>query len=434
MRRTRLILACAGVAAIAIVVAVASAAPPGGSNVSLSITDAAVAEGNAGTRALVFTVQAAGSLKGSASARYATADGSAVAPGDFAATSGTLAFDRRNKSRTVSVQIVGDTVDELDENFQVVLSTASGATIADGTGVGTIIDDDSPPVSGTKIAAAGDIACDPTSSLFNGGQGSGLNCRQLATSDLLVGAGYAAVLPLGDIQYEDGAYSKFLASYDPSWGRVKSITKPAPGNHEYQTSGAAGYYQYFAGAAGDPAKGYYSYDLGRLARGRTELELLGGCAVAPARSRSSGYAPTSPLIRQPARSRTGTIRASRRASHGSDSTYTALWQALYDANADVVLVGHDHEYERFAPQTPTGALDLARGIREFVVGTGGKEVRPFSTIRANSEARDAASLGVLELTLGSGAYEWRFRPAVGSFADTRLDLAATDVSAGRERP
>jgi Calx-beta domain/Calcineurin-like phosphoesterase len=417
MRRSRLVLVCAGITAIAVAVAVASAAPPGGVRVSLSITDAAVAEGNAGTRALVFTVQASGSLKGSANVSFATADGSAGAPGDYAAASGSLALDRRNKARTISVQIVGDTVDELDETFQVVLSNASGATIADGTGVGTIFDDDSPPVSGTKIAAAGDIACDPTSSLFNAGQGSGLNCRQLATSDVLLAGGYAAVLPLGDIQYEDGAYSKFLASYDLSWGRVKSITKPAPGNHEYQTSGAAGYYQYFGAAAGDPAKGYYSYDLGAW----HVVALNSNCtAVACGAGSQQEQWLRTDLAAHPAACTLAYWHHPRFSSgaHGSDSTYTALWQALYDANADVVLVGHDHEYERFAPQTPSGSLDLARGLREFVVGTGGKEVRPFSTIRANSEVRDAASLGVLELTLGSNAYEWRFRAAVGSFSDS----------------
>ena len=216
---------------------------------------------------------ASGSLKGSASVSFATANGSAAA-GDYVLASGTLSFDRRTKSRTVTVQVSGDTVDELDETFQVVLSNPGGATIADGVGVGTILDDDSPPVPGTKIAAAGDIACDSTSSLFNGGQGSGLACRQLATSDLLVGAGYAAVLLLGDIQYEDGAYSKFLASYDPSWGRVKSITRPAPGNHEYQSGSAADYYRYFGAAAGDPAKGYYSYDLGGWHIVRAQLQLL----------------------------------------------------------------------------------------------------------------------------------------------------------------
>jgi hypothetical protein len=263
-----------------VAVSVASAAPPGagGAKVSLSISDVAAAEGNSGTRGFAFTVTASGSLKGSASVSFGTADGTAGAD-DYVSVPGTLAFDRRTKSRTVTVQVSGDTIDEPDETFQVALSNPSGATIADGTGVGTILDDDGPPVSGTRIAAAGDIACDPASSLFNGGQGSGLSCRQLATSDLLVGAGYAAVLLLGDIQYEDGAYSKFLASYDPSWGRVKSITKPAPGNHEYQSGSPAGYFQYFGAAAGDPAKGYYSYDLGgwHFVALNSNCSAVGGC-------------------------------------------------------------------------------------------------------------------------------------------------------------
>ena len=103
--------------------------------------------------------------------------------------------------------------------------------------------------------------------------------------------------------------------------------------------------------------------------------------------------------------------------HGSDRAYRAFWQALYDEGGDVVLVGHDHDYERFAPQDATGRRDDERGIRQFVVGTGGRSLRRFSRVEPNSEARDASSLGVLELILGAAAYEWRFRAAVGSFAD-----------------
>ncbi len=415
MSRSRLVVACATVAVIA--VSVASAAPPGGgAKVSLSISDVAAAEGNSGTRAFVFTVTASGSLKGSAGVSFGTADGTADA-GDYVPTSGTLSFDRTAKSRTVMVQVSGDNLDELDETFHVVLSNPSGATIADGTGVGTILDDDSPPVEGVRIAAAGDIACDPGSSNFNGGQGSGLTCRQMATSDLLVGAGYAAVLLLGDIQYEDGAYSKFLASYNPSWGRVKSITKPAPGNHEYQSGTAAGYYQYFGSAAGDPTKGYYSYDLGgwHIVALNSNCSFVGGCGAGSPQELWL----RADLAAHPASCTLAYWHHPRfsSGSHGNDTTYTAFWQALYDANADLVLVGHDHDYERFAPQTPGGALDPARGIRQIVAGSGGKEVRGFSTIRANSEARNASSLGVLELTLGASAYEWRYRAAVGSFAD-----------------
>lgn len=414
--RTRLFLV--GLLAAVVAVSVASAAPPGGGNVSLSITDVAATEGNTGTRAFVFTVQASGSLKGSASVSYATASESAEAAADFAATAGSLSFDRRNKTRIVTVQVTGDTLEEVDETFRVLLSAPSGATIADGVGVGTILDDDSAPVTGTKIAAAGDIACDPGSSSFNNGKGSGLNCRQLATSDLLVGAGYAAVLLLGDIQYEDGALSKFNASYDPSWGRVKAITKPAPGNHEYQSGNANGYYQYFGSAAGDPAKGYYSYDLAgwHIVALNSNCSFVGGCGVG---SPQEQWLRTD-LAAHPASCTLAYWHHPRfsSGSHGSSTTYQPFWQALYDANADLVLVGHDHDYERFAPQTPNGALDLARGIRQIVAGSGGKEVRSFSTIRPNSEARDVTSLGVLELTLGSNAYEWRFRAAVGSFTDS----------------
>src|SRR6185436_21167773 len=112
-----------------------------------------------------------------------------------------------------------------------------------------------PPVP--IIAAAGDIACDPADASFNGGNGTATACRMKATSDLLLGLGLTAVLLLGDNQYEDGAAAKYQASYHPSWGRLKAITRPLPGNHEYATPGAAGYLSYFGAAAGDPAKGYY---------------------------------------------------------------------------------------------------------------------------------------------------------------------------------
>ncbi len=273
------------------------------------------------------------------------------------------------------------------------------------------------PVSGVRIAAAGDIACDPDSSWFGRGRGSGLACRQLATSALLVDAGYAAVLALGDLQYENGAYTKFLASYDPSWGRLKAITKPAPGNHDYETDGAEGYYRYFGDAAGDPAKGYYSFDLSgwHVVSLNSMCSAVGGCGVGSPQEQWL----RADLAAHPAPCTLAFWHHPRFSSgeHGSDPTYTAFWEALYDADADVVLVAHEHDYERFAPQDPKGTLDLQRGIREFVVGTGGKSLRTFPTVARNSEARDATSFGVLELTLGSGEYSWRFVPAVGFFAD-----------------
>jgi hypothetical protein len=190
-----------------------------------------------------------------------------------------------------------------------------------------------------------------------------------------------------------------------------------PGNHEYETRDAAGYYAYFGPAAG-PTRSYYSFDVGawHLIALNSNCSAVGGCSVG------------SPQV--------GGVRADLAShsalcvlafwhhprfssgSYGTDTTYSAFWQALYDAEADVVLVGHDHDYERFAPQTPSGDLDLERGIREFVVGTGGKSQRPFSTILPNSQARNATTFGILELGLGASAYRWRYRPAVGSFTDS----------------
>ena len=272
-------------------------------------------------------------------------------------------------------------------------------------------------VSGVRVAAAGDIACDPASPWYGNGLGSGLQCRQRATSDLVVGAGYEVVLALGDIQYGLGARGAFEASYDASWGRVKSSTRPVPGNHEYGTAGAASYFEYFGAAAGDPTEGYYSFEVGdwHVVALNSNCVAVGGCDTGSAQERWL----RSDLAAHPARCTLAYWHHPRYSSgwHGSDVTYAAFWEALVDANADLVLVGHDHGYERFAPQNARGGRDLARGIREFVVGTGGRSLRRFTRVSPNSEARDATSFGVLELTLGADAYGWRYRPAVGWFAD-----------------
>ncbi|HYI74990.1 MAG TPA: metallophosphoesterase [Gaiellaceae bacterium] len=275
-----------------------------------------------------------------------------------------------------------------------------------------------PSVDGPRVAAAGDIACDPTDADFGGGEGDDLRCRQQATSDLLLERDHDAVLVLGDIQYEDGIYSKYLESYDPSWGRVTESTRPVPGNHEYRDAGASGYFRYFGEAAGDPAAGYYSFDVGawHVVALNSNCAEVGGC--------NEGSVQEEWLRRDLAANRATCTLAywhhPRYSSgrHGSDSTYRAFWQALFDAGADVVLVGHDHDYERFAPQDANGHRDPERGLRQFVVGTGGHSLRRFPRIAPNSEARDSSSFGVLELTLGPHAYAWRFRPAVGSFTDS----------------
>ena len=300
---------------------------------------------------------------------------------------------------------------------------AAGVLIA-ALALATVVDEasvhlptDHVSVAGVRVAAAGDIACDPRSPHYNGGLGGRRDCRQLVTSDLLVGEGYEAVLVLGDVQYEEGAGDAFEESYGASWGRVKSITRPVPGNHEYRTADAAGYYRYFGAVAGAPAKGYYSYELGdwHVVALNSNCSDVGGCGAGSAQERWL----RADLAAHPARCTLAHWHHPRYSSgqHGSDAKYIAFWQALFDASADLVLVGHDHDYERFAPQNALGELDLARGIREIVVGTGGRSLREFKDPSPNSEVRDATSLGILELTLGAAAYGWRFRAAVGVFAD-----------------
>ena len=278
------------------------------------------------------------------------------------------------------------------------------------------------------IAAAGDIACDPGSSSFNGGNGSSTACRQQYTSNLLVDAGLAAVLPLGDVQYYCGGYQAFLQSYDLSWGRVKDITRPVVGNHEYLTSGgtdcnpanqgAAGYFNYFGGSAGNPGQGYYSYDIGdwHLIALNSNCGDAGGCgAISP-----QGQWLTADLA---ANSKWCTLaywHIPLFSSGGrAELNSRELWQILYDSDVDVILNGHDHIYERFAPQTPDGIADPVRGIREFVVGTGGSNHTSLATIAANSEVRNTNTFGVLKLTLRLTGYDWQFVPeAGGTFTDS----------------
>ncbi len=279
------------------------------------------------------------------------------------------------------------------------------------------------PAGGATVTvmAAGDIACAP------GAKKTATACRQRQTSDLLLAAPLDAVLALGDLQYDCGAYSGFLESYDPTWGRMKSITHPAPGNHEYGTGGAdcdpagqaAGYFGYFGTAAGEPGKGYYSFDLGawHVIALNSNCSNAGGCQAGSPQE----VWLRADLAAHPAACTLAFWHHPRFSSgvHGEMASMSAFWRALYDYGADVVLNGHDHDYERFAPQTPDGAADPTRGIREFVVGTGGKGFRQFPSGPApNSETRQADTFGVLKLILRPTGYDWQFVPEAGrTFTD-----------------
>jgi hypothetical protein len=218
------------------------------------------------------------------------------------------------------------------------------------------------------------------------------------------------VFTTGDNAYPDGTVEDFANCYDPSWGRHKDRTRPSPGNHDYHTASAAPYYDYFGANAGEPGLGYYSYALGDWHIVSLNSEI----------SMSTGSAQEQWLRADLAASTAQCVMAYwhkprfSSGSHGSSGSPQPLWQALYDAGAEIVLAGHDHTYERFAPQTPDGTLDPENGIRQFVVGTGGASLSNISTPLPNSEAHNDQAHGVLKLTLYASSYEWEFIPVAGA--------------------
>lgn len=230
------------------------------------------------------------------------------------------------------------------------------------------------------------------------------------------------VVAIGDLAYPDGTKENF-ACYDKTWGRVKNRTRPAPGNHEFHSKDATFYFEYFGKAAGNPQEGYYSYDLGNwhILALNSECVEVGGCNPGSPEEKwlradlaAHPAACTLAYFHKPLFSSGG--------AHGNDLELKPFYQALYEAHADVILNGHDHDYERFAPQDSSGRLDRARGIREFVIGTGGKNHRPFGKPEEASEVRDTTAFGVLKLTLKPKGYDWEFIPEQGkTFTDSGSD-------------
>jgi acid phosphatase type 7 len=228
------------------------------------------------------------------------------------------------------------------------------------------------------------------------------------------------VFVAGDLAYPDGTEENFAKCYDPTWGRFKDRTRPAPGNHEYHSDRASPYSKYFGAAAGDPKKAYYSYDLGtwHVIALNSECADVGGCDASSPQGQwlandlgEHKNACTVAYFHKPLFSSGG--------AHGNDRKMKPLWDILYRGGADVVINGHDHDYERFAPQDPSGKADLTHGIREFVVGSGGKNShRKMGRTKPNSEVRNDDTFGVLKLTLHPNSYEWEFVPEEGkTFVD-----------------
>jgi hypothetical protein len=221
------------------------------------------------------------------------------------------------------------------------------------------------------------------------------------------------IATLGDNAYNDGTAEQFAACYEPTWGRHKARTRPALGNHDHHMPAAAGYFTYFGAHAGDAPHGYYSYNLGAWHIVVLNSECVTNNTCGPGSPQEQWL--RADLAAHPARCTLAYWHHPRFSSGrlGNNPRVDPFWQALYDAGADVVLNGHDHDYERFAPQDPRGTRDDVRGIRAFVVGTGGTKLRPFTTIQPNSEARSAEAHGVLKLTLHAESYDWEFVPIAG---------------------
>ncbi len=258
------------------------------------------------------------------------------------------------------------------------------------------------------VVAAGDIACDPAHNV-----GAPTDCDQAATANLIGQLHPTGVLTLGDNQYEDGTLAAFKSVFDPTWGRYRSIMYPAIGNHEYLTSGAAGYFGYF----GVPA--YYSFNLGawHLIALDSECSHVGGCQVGSAQERWL----LADLSAHPSLCTLVYWHEPRWSSgeHQDATQMSAIWADLVAAHVDVVLSGHNHDYERFAPLDANGQRDPA-GVTEFVVGTGGKNHYGFVASPLTGElVRNDASFGVIEMTLRPTGYSWSFVAAPGfTFRDS----------------
>ena len=275
-------------------------------------------------------------------------------------------------------------------------------TVPRGEAAGTVAD--------AVLVGAGDIAsCDRSG-----------DSKTAALVEDIAGT----VFTTGDNTYDKGTLGEFETCYDPTWGAFRNRTRPSPGNHDYETVDAIGYFTYFGSAAGDPARGYYAYDLGawRIYSLNSNCSEVGGCdAGSPQRAWLKADLAGNP--RQCVLAYWHHPRFSS-GEHGNNPRVKGLWTALYQAGADVIVNGHDHDYERFAKLRPNGDR-ASHGMREFVVGTGGAERRPFGRIKAHSQARNASTFGVIKLTLRATSYEWRFVPQAGK---TFTDRGSTTCS------
>lgn len=223
------------------------------------------------------------------------------------------------------------------------------------------------------------------------------------------------VLAVGDLAYPKGSPRDFKRCFEPSWGKFKNRILPTPGNHDYLTPAAAGYFEYFGSRAGEYGKGYYSTNIGQW-----HIVALNSNVDA---------SPDSEQLKWLRKDLTGNAlpcvlafwHHPRFSSgyHGDNATMAAAWEMLYEFGASIAISGHDHNYERFAPLNGKGQIDRARGIRSFIVGTGGSRLLDIGMRGEHSEAWEGATWGVLKLSLRPDSYAWEFVPAAnGKYRDS----------------
>ncbi|MFM8520369.1 MAG: metallophosphoesterase family protein [Solirubrobacterales bacterium] len=261
----------------------------------------------------------------------------------------------------------------------------------------------------TTIAAVGDIACSPSSSSWNGGQGTATECRQAAVAGLVEDTD-EAVLALGDNQYQSGTLTEFQTGFGVSWSGLSSRLKPTPGNHEYYTAGASGYYDYFASLGvetGGAGSGYYAFDLGEW----RALSMNSNCSSVACSAGSAQETWFRQQLQDARNQGKCTIAywhhpAASSGMHGDQAAVSDLWKAFVELGGDVALAGHDHHYERFAP-LDAELQPTADGPRSWVIGTGGINLRP-ATGRAGTEKLITSAFGLLRLDLATDSYEWNW--------------------------
>ena len=356
-------------------------------------TEPVLARGGPGLKSVTVTPSAASIVVNGTVQLTATAQPPKAATGGFTWSTSNAAVATVSASGLVTGVAAGTAT----------IRAASGGAIGASTVTVTSVP---PPSNDPVLVGAGDIASCSSSG-------------DEATAALLDDIA-GTVFTLGDNVYDNGTLTEYTNCYGPSWGRHRSRTAPTPGNHEYNTPNATGYYAYFGAAAGDPSKGYYSYDLGAW-----HIIVLnsGSCTVVSCAAGSAQDAWLRADLQAHANVCTLAYwhhpRFNSGASHGNNTAVSNFWNALYLHGADVILNGHEHVYERFAPQTPAAVANPTGGIRQFTVGTGGRSHYTFGTIQPNSEVRNGSTYGVLKLTLHATSYDWQFVPVAGAtFTDS----------------